>query len=216
MLPRICTQSSLFFYGLVNPSFNCCNLQRCILDFRIAKANKMKHSWRDKILRFPHVSPTNTIQHSFWFCFSRWKYCYPSALTTHTWCPATTTEISWKLQMLPKKNFPKLYQTLLVPFFFAWPLLYSTELLCWSFFLIQHFYAEDMSETCWAIEAVGLYTMIVKKRVYDNPLVSSCGVTRRRNYYWKALLIPKVKKNILLLKQKNMKCIYINLYLAIL
>lgn len=163
---------------------------------------------KDKRLRFSHVPPTNTTRHSFWFCFSGWKYCYPSGLTTHTWLSATATDISWKIQILPKKDFPKLYWTLLVPFFFAWPLFYSTELLNWSFSLIQHFCAEDiMSETCAAIEAVGVYAMVVKKIVYDNPLVSFCGVTRRGNYYWKTLLNPKVKKDILLL-QKNIKCIY--------
>lgn len=64
-----------------------------------------------------------------------------------------------------------------------------------------------MSET--AIEVVGLYTMVVKRRVYVNPLVSY-GVTRRRNYYWKTLLIPKVKKNILYAEKDE---VYILIYI---
>lgn len=174
----------------------------------LVKANEITHSWRDKILGLPHVSPDNTTQPAFWFCFSRWKYCYPSGLTTHTWLPATATNISWKTQILPEKDFLKLYWTFLVLFFFAWPLFYSTELLSWSFFPYSAFLCRDiMYETHWAIETIGLYTMAVKKRIYDNPLVSSCKVTRR-NYCWKTLLISKVRKNILLLMQKNMKCKY--------
>lgn len=98
------------------------------------KPTKLNPHWRNKSLRSPHILPTNTTQHSCWFCLSRWKYCYPTDHPAHTWLPAKVPDISWKLQTLPNKDFPKLYWTFSVQFCLTWPFFYIIWILKLVFF----------------------------------------------------------------------------------